>query len=718
MIDFMDKGSIKIHFNKGANFLLGFGFVFLLSSSALLGKSELDRHLEKDNADKKDLRSGPALDDLQFLRKLSVDLIGRIPSENEIKQFLKDRPESRRALLVERLLEHERFADRWTAFLADMLRIRTNATGGGALLAFVHQSISEDKPFDELARELISAQGRSRHLPAVGFILNDNADPMALTAATAQVFLGIRMQCAQCHDHPFDDWKQKDFYELASFFGKTRRIENRFSRTVYTTEVEENQVLWPPEREKPPVRKPVEASFPFLLEKFEQKPAHLVRLERKRAAESQSHVDAREAESLDSLLDGTEATIEVASRKRAPGGFDPDADLKLLNESIDVKGDLYKASENRKELAKLVTHPRNRYFAQNFVNRLWAELMGRGIYEPVDDYSEYQAVSHPDTLEFMRKEFVAVGYDLKEMIRLVVSSDAYSRGRLDGGSPAKVRLQSERAFVAGTTRRMIGEALFDSIAVAGNLTDYKWPAGANQKTVMVRERVYLADEKAPKGKADASPDPSATPAMQAAPAMKPQGGGYDLEKSIALDFGALLSPNDVKDEIKSMRMRSNEELEAMTMARMNAQPRRRGKYKYVYKEQTVDDNPRYSSSFRMATPAAPDHFLRIFGQPGRDRLGDFRNSEASMRQALMMLNGKLTHEAARVGPQESIHGLLTGSDRNLSEAVRQTYLSLFTREPSKQESEEGLALLDESPLEGMADLRWAMLNSHEFKFIP
>ncbi|MEK9633513.1 MAG: hypothetical protein VW622_06705, partial [Opitutae bacterium] len=116
--------------------------------------------------------------------------------------------------------------------------------------------------------------------------------------------------------------------------------------------------------------------------------------------------------------------------------------------------------------------------------------------------------------------------------------------------------------------------------------------------------VYLADEKAPKGKADASPDPSATPAMQAAPAMKPQGGGYDLEKSIALDFGALLSPNDVKDEIKSMRMRSNEELEAMTMARMNAQPRRKGKYKYVYKEQTFDDNPRYSSSFRMATPAA------------------------------------------------------------------------------------------------------------------
>jgi hypothetical protein len=265
---------------------------------------------------------------------------------------------------------------------------------------------------------------------------------------------------------------------------------------------------------------------------------------------------------------------------------------------------------------------------------------------------------------------------------------------------------------------MIGEALFDSIAVAGNLTDYKWPAGANEKKVMIRERVYLEDENAKKDKTDSPVKSPRAPAMQGMPAMKAQGGGYDLEKSIALDFEALLSRNEVKDEIKSMRMRSNEELDAMKMAKMNAGPRKRGKYKYVYNEQIVDDNPLYSSSFRMATPAAPDHFLRIFGQPGRDRLGDFRNFEASMRQALMMLNGKLTHEAARVGPNESIHGLLTGSEKNLSGAIRQTYLLLFTREPSDQEIKEGLLLLGDSPLEGMADLRWAMLNSHEFKFIP
>ena len=697
---------------KGVGFCVSFSF---LSFSFVLGKSELDLRLEKDNAAEKDLIAGPRLDDLQYLRKLSVDLIGRIPSEKEIKQFLKDPPKNRRLLLIERLFGHERFADRWTAFFADMLRIRTNATGGGPLLAYVHQSINENKPFDELARELISSQGRSRHLPAVGFILNDDADPMALTAATAQVFLGVRMQCAQCHDHPFDDWEQKDFYELASFFGKTRRVENRFSRTVYTTEVDENRVLWPPERDKPPSRSPVDARFPFLLEEYDGKPAHLVRFESKRAKARASLAVNEEAESLDSLLDETEATIEVASRKRAPGGFDPDADLKSLNASIDIKGDLYRASENRMELAKLVTHPRNRYFSQNFVNRLWAELMGRGIYEPVDDYSKYQKVSHPGTLDYLRKEFVATGYDLKEMIRLVVSSDAYLHGRLDAKASPKVRLRSEQAFVAATPRRMIGEALFDSVAVAGNLTDYKWPAGANEKTVMVRERVYLKDEKADGPKVVSRGDPAKKPGMQA---KKTKGGGYDLEQSISLDFGALLARDEVKEEIQSMRMHSNEDLEAMRMTMMNETPRRRGKYKYVYQEEIVDDNPRYSSSFRMATPAAPDHFLRIFGQPGRDRLGDFRTFDASMRQALMMLNGKLTHEAARVGPYESVYALLKGTGQDLPQAIRETYLSLFTREPNDEEMKEGLSLLKDLPIEGMADLRWAMLNSHEFKFIP
>ena len=689
-----------------------------LATTSMFGASKVDEVLAEDNAGKQGVVAGPVLNDLSFLRKISVDLIGRIPSDKEINRYLKWPLAERRERIVEELMKNGRFADLWTAFYADMLRIRTGATSGGALLAYVHKAIDEDKPFDELARELISANGRANSTPTVGFILNDNVDPMALTAATAQVFLGVRMQCAQCHDHPFDDWEQRQFYEMASFFGKTRRVESRLSRAVYTTETDENRVLWPPEREKPPSRDPIDAKFPFLLEKFGKKPEHVSRLEAKRAKQRKDAAIPGEVASLESLLDGTVATVAVASRKSGPAGFDPDAELKRQNAGLDIKGDLYKASEMRAELAKLVTHPRNRYFAQNFVNRLWAELMGRGIYEPIDDFSKYQDISHPKTLDFLRKEFVAVGYDLREMVRLVVHSNAYARGRLDSSLSDKIRLDSELAFVAGASRRMIGEALFDSMIIAGHLDKHKWPEGANIKTVKRRERVYLDENGEEKiVEAPLIDSPAGNPAMAAMAAPR---GGYDLEKSIALDFESLLARNDVKAELEAMRLQSERDLEAMRMAQMAKAPPRRGKYKYVYMEDKVDDNPLYSSSYLMASPAPADHFLRIFGQPGRDRLGDFRDFSASMRQALMMLNGKLTHEASRVGPFEPIHNLLAGKDQDNVAAVKLAYLETFTREPTKEEVEEGLVLLTESksPLDGMADLRWIMLNSHEFKFLP
>jgi len=122
----------------------------------------------------------------------------------------------------------------------------------------------------------------------------------------------------------------------------------------------------------------------------------------------------------------------------------------------------------------------------------------------------------------------------------------------------------------------------------------------------------------------------------------------------------------------------------------------------------------------MATPAEPSHFLRVFGQPSRQGLGEFRDHSPSLRQQLMLLNGRATHEAARVGTMEALHPLLDGPAQNLEQAVRHAYRELLTREPAEFELEEGLTILRaaESPLEGMADLRWALLNCHEFRFLP
>ena len=234
--------------------------------------ARVDRLVKAENRAKVDVVYAEPIDDLAFLRKASIDFLGRIPTHAEIVAYRKGSRDNRRGRLVEKLAAHPRFNERWAVFFADMLRIRSNATGGRQMLAYVHQAVAEGKPYDEMVHEFVSANGKLGRNPAVGFVLGDDVDPMALAGATAQVFLGVRIQCAECHDHPFDDWKQKEFYELAGFFGKTKRVENRFARSVYTTEGHEMAVQWPPERENPETRKPVAPRFPFQLVSFTETP--------------------------------------------------------------------------------------------------------------------------------------------------------------------------------------------------------------------------------------------------------------------------------------------------------------------------------------------------------------------------------------------------------------------------------------------------------------
>ena len=204
-----------------------------------LGKV-LDQENQANGVSRKAL---PGVDDLTYLRRVTIDLIGRIPTAEEIAEYEALPPSTRQQKTVERLLADERFADRWTIFFADMLRLRSNAEGGGASIAFIHRAVRDGMGWDEMSRRMIAASGKAGATPELGYILGDNADPMALAGSTAQVFLGVRVACAQCHDHPFDVWKRKDFYGLAAYFGKTRRVQSQFTNTVYTTEADQTTVL-------------------------------------------------------------------------------------------------------------------------------------------------------------------------------------------------------------------------------------------------------------------------------------------------------------------------------------------------------------------------------------------------------------------------------------------------------------------------------------------
>ena len=677
--------------------------------------AKVDQLISRKNAEaKKPLKRAGQIDDLTFLRRATVDVIGRIPTSAEVARFQKWPAATRRVKLIDALLTDARFADRWTVFFSDLLRVRSNATGGNAFLAYLHKSLEANRPWDVMAREMLSANGSAGKVPAVGLILGEDVDSMAMAAATSQMFLGVRMQCAQCHNHPTDVWRQRQFYELATYFGKTRRVENQFSQRVYTTEGQETNVLWPPERRKPKVRNAVEPKFPFELEEFAETPSHIKRFEAKRTAEAKALAGGAKGQGLEDLLEGVDTT--KAFNSETGFGKSVTEEAKAATAALDIEGDLYRQSKQRAELAQMVTSPRNRYFARNMANRMWAELIGRGFYEPVDDFQDL--LTHHKALAYLADEFIASGYDLKALIRLIMTSETYSLAHLDPAMPLADRLAAEENFTAAITRRMVSEVLYDSIVAAGHLTEYKWPAGANRRTYT--ERVRVVDGPVEGGGPTPLPVASpGTPNMMASPM---GGGGYDLEGQIALNFDELLK-NELQKDLAAMKMMSDAELAAQQQRQMMAQQNASGprmRYKYVEVERTVDDNPRFGSTMRMATPAPPAHFLRVFGQPARDSLANIREHIPSMRQQLMMLNGKATHEAARVGPMEPMYQYLGEEKQNVGQAIQLAYMEILTRQPSSAELAFAREVVGSGKpaLAGMADLRWALLNSNEFRYIP
>ncbi len=672
----------------------------------------------------------PVIDDLSYLRRVTLDLVGRIPTVEEISRFETLPAASRREKTVERLLADQRLADRWTIFFADMLRLRSNAEGGGAAIAFIHRALRERMAWDEMARRMISASGKAGATPELGFILGDNADPMALAGAAAQVFMGVRVACAQCHDHPFDVWTRKDFYGLAAFFGKTRRVQSQFTNTVYTTEVAQTTVLWPPEGVgEGSERKPVVPLFPFELDKGDRPSRPVARLQalRKRQAVLAATAAGRKQTNSDARLEALLAAAGDKANKRSTGKkkatLDVAGEAKRDARNLKISQARYRASKLRAELARRVTDPRNRLFAQSFVNRVWGELMGRGIVEPVDNFAESNPASHPVTLDFLADEFIASGYDTRTVLRLIVSSQPYRRQHATTVTNP-VRIELESAFLATPMRRMLSEVLFDSIVVAGHLFDVKHEKGKNLKVVWQRTRIPKQPAEGegplvqPRSLAAAVDGKSARVMKKLA---KPRvSSPYDVESAIELDFDALLLESKEEVRIDRMKVMSKEEIEAMRMEQEAASRRPDVKFFDRFIRTTFDDNPRFTSSMRMASPAAPEHFLRIFGQPSRVTLDEKRNFTPSMRQALMLLNGRLTHEASRVGELEPVYPFLAGKTLNIPAAVRLAYREILTRLPTAEELAEATELINssETRLSGMADLRWAMLNSNEFRFLP
>jgi DNA-binding protein H-NS len=327
---------------------------------------------------------------------------------------------------------------------------------------------------------------------------------------------------------------------------------------------------------------------------YVSKPEFVARLEAVRKAKADAIKAAQKGPTIDDLLAESSLNAnQVASGRPGEGGAAKEAKTDIRK--IDIQASLYKKSDYREQLAQSITDPSNRYFSRSFVNRVWKTLIGRGFVEPVDDFREDNPPVHPAAMDHLADEFVASDYDLRTLVRMIVTSDAYQRAHAPREADELTRQEMETNLLATPMRRMIAEALFDSVVTAGHLFQVKHSPGKNEKTLVEKIRVPKGAKPGELVKAGSLiGGPGGNAMAMAGPMAMAGGGGYALESGIEVDFGAVLKEAAKEEvEIEEMKAMSREEIEAMRM-----QQERGGRMQYEEKTITkvIDDNPVYNTS--------------------------------------------------------------------------------------------------------------------------
>ena len=361
--------------------------------------------------------------DEAFVRRVFLDVTGTIPTAREYRMFMLSRGTDKRAVLIDRLLNRPGYASHFYNYWSDILRVVDRVNNNIYLRPYgdwIKQSLRDNKPYDKFVHEMITAEGKVWETPAVGFTLRDSGMPLDNLNNMVRIFLGTRIGCAQCHDHPFDKWTQNEFYKLAAFVGGTEFRVNRQKGT----KVNDKQIM---------------AASPGQKSKEYRNGRNILRLNR--------------------------AGIWFNTRRQLR--YPPDYQYEDVKPKDLVKASVLwgKASapvkpENRREvLADWIASEHNERFVLTIANRLWKRAMGVGVIEPVDDMMDESKPSNPELMEFLVSEMKRVQLNLKEFQRIIYLTKAYQRRATYGDlDPEKPYL-----FPGPVLRRMSSEQVWDSL---------------------------------------------------------------------------------------------------------------------------------------------------------------------------------------------------------------------------------------------------------------
>jgi hypothetical protein len=372
----------------------------------------------------------PPADDAKFLRRVYLDIIGRLPTPEEVRAFLAESGDAKRGRVVDELLQRPEYADHWAAKWADLLRPNPYRVGIKAVMtydAWIRDSFRRNKPYDQFVRELITARGSTWDNGA-SVLFRDRREPQEITTLVSQLFLGIRLECAKCHHHPFEKYGQDDFYSFAAFFSRLG-----FKGTGLSP--------------------PISGSEEIVLTKKTGAVEHPL--------------------------------TKVAMQPRPLFGEMPKLDKNMVGTAHPTE-----EADPREALAAWITSD-NPFFAKVMVNRVWADLMGRGLVEPVDDLRATNPPTNGPLLDALAADFREGKYDLKHLIRAICTSHVYGLSSLPNDRNVGDRQNYSRHY----RTRLRGEVLLDGVTdITGIGESFSaMPAGsrANQLWTTRVQSVFL-----------------------------------------------------------------------------------------------------------------------------------------------------------------------------------------------------------------------------------
>lgn len=390
--------------------------------------ADIDRFIEADLI-RNQQQPNPRLDDELFVRRVYLELGGRIPRLAEIGEFVQSKDSKKREKLIDSLLSSHDYVSHMYNYWADILRLQDHPINNNQIAQPYHEwikdSIRTNMPYDKWVHTMLTAEGRMWENPAVGFAMRDSNMELDAVDNMVQVFLGTQIGCAQCHDHPFDKWTQKQYYEMAAYWYGTRTRmgggdKKRFPNGNPVTRLRNELKKMDPEANTGgQFSRMINAN---MFASYEQK-----------------------------------RTLKLPHDYQYDNGkpHQPVSMRPIFGDTRSAKN----ATSPRQVLANWMTGSDNDRFATNIANRMWHKSFGMGLIEPVNDIRDDSEPTNPKVLEILTEELVSNGYDVREVQRIICNTRAWQRE----ATPFDPDPTAVYRFQGPLLRRMTAEQIWDSL---------------------------------------------------------------------------------------------------------------------------------------------------------------------------------------------------------------------------------------------------------------